>query len=111
MILHANEAVDLLRDKSWDDLAHDRVLSLAIVRLLEIVGEAANRIPRDTQAKYPQIPWPQMISLRNRLVHGYDAVDLDIVWVTVTQDMPPLIDALNAILAEQEASPPDASRA
>lgn len=111
MISHASEAVELLGDKTPAALASDRVLSLALVRLLEVVGEAATRIPRNVQTQNPQIPWPQIISLRNRVIHGYDSVDLDVVWVIITRDLPPLIDTLNAILAEQEARPPDASRA
>jgi len=108
MVSHASEAVELLGDKTDVDLANDRVLSLALVRLLEVVGEAANRIPRDVRAQYPQLPWSQMISLRNRVNHGYDSVDLEIVWAIIAHDLPPLINALDAILVEQETRPPDA---
>jgi uncharacterized protein with HEPN domain len=75
-------------------------LELALTRLLEIVGEAANRLSEDTRGKYAQIPWPQIIGLRNRLVHGYDAVDLDILWDIARQDLPPLIAALERIVEE-----------
>ncbi len=74
------------------------MLNLALVRLLEIIGEAANRIPNDEQAQYPQIPWAQVVSLRNRLIHGYDSVDFDILWQIVSQDLPPLIAALETIV-------------
>ncbi len=111
MVSHASEAVELLGEKTPEALADDRVLSLALVRLLEVVGEAANRIPRDVQAQYPRIPWSQIISLRNRVIHGYDSVDLDIVWVIITQDLPLLINALNGILDDLETGPHDASRA
>ena len=110
MVSHASEAVELLGDKTDVDLANDRVLSLALVRLLEVVGEAANRIPRDVRAQYPQIPWSQTISLRNRVIHGYDSVDLAIVWAVIKHDLPPLIEDLDAILVEQETNPPDAPR-
>lgn len=80
------------------DLDSDRKLNLSLVRLLEIIGEAANRIPVHDRAKYPQIPWPQLVSLRNRLIHGYDSVDFDILWQIVTQDLPALVDELEKIV-------------
>ena len=80
MLDHANEAVALAQGRTRADLDSDRLLELALVRLLEIVGEAANRVPQGVRAMYPDIPWPQIVALRNRLIHGYDAVDLDILW-------------------------------
>jgi uncharacterized protein with HEPN domain len=77
------------------------LLNLALVRLLEIVGEAASRISPALCACHPEIPWPQIISLRNRLIHGYDSVDFDIMWQIITADLPPLILALEAILASE----------
>ena len=62
------------------DLDADRTLSLATLRCLEIVGEAASHIPASLRQQHPQIPWPQIIGMRNRLVHGYDLVDYDIIW-------------------------------
>ena len=94
MLDHAREATTLMQDRSRADLTTDRVLNLALVRLLEIVGEAANRIPAEVQDRYIDIPWREIIGLRNRLVHGYGAIDLDIVWRVITADLPPLIDAL-----------------
>jgi uncharacterized protein with HEPN domain len=98
---HAKEAVALIHERSRADLNTDRVLSLALVRLLEIVGEAANRLPHDVQDRHPDIPWAEIIGLRNRLIHGYGAIDLDIVYRIITDDLPPLIAALDeAIRAE-----------
>ena len=54
-------------------------LKLALVRLLEIIGEAASRVPKEERALYPTLPWVQLVGLRNRLIHGYDTVDLDIL--------------------------------
>jgi uncharacterized protein with HEPN domain len=98
MLDHAKEAISLARGKTRSDLDADRMLNLALVRLLEIIGEAANRIPREEQAQHPQIPWTQVISMRNRLIHGYDSVDFDILWQIVSQDLPPLIAALESIV-------------
>jgi uncharacterized protein with HEPN domain len=75
---HAQEALTLLSGKSQADLQTDRVLSLAVVRPLEILGEAARRVPSEVQQVHPSIPWSYIIGMRNRLIHGYDRVDLDI---------------------------------
>jgi uncharacterized protein with HEPN domain len=99
MLDYSREAVGLLRDRKRADLDSDRTLGLAILRCVEIVGEAASRVPVDTKQCYQNIPWPQIIGMRNRLVHGYDIVDYDIVWSTVTQDLPPLIAELEKILS------------
>jgi uncharacterized protein with HEPN domain len=84
--------------KTRDDLQTDRMLNLALVRLLEIVGEAASRTPPDERAQYPEIPWSQIVGLRNRLIHGYDSVDLEILWQIVNRDLPPLIAVLEQIV-------------
>ena len=97
MLGYAREAQTLSAGKKRADLNDDRLLDLALTRLLEVIGEAANRVPPDIQAQYPAIPWSQMVGLRNRLIHGYDAVDLDILWQIISQDLPPLIITLEEI--------------
>jgi uncharacterized protein with HEPN domain len=96
---HAREAMDLARGKTRKDLDEERVLNLALVRLLEIIGEAANRVPATDRERYAQIPWEQIIGLRHRLIHAYDRVDFDILWQIVTRDLPPLVAELEKILA------------
>jgi len=100
MLDHAREAIALTQGKTRGDLDSDRLLELALIRLLEVVGEAANRVPEEECAFYPEIPWPQIIGLRHRLIHGYDAVDLDILWQIIAVDLPPLVSALETILAQ-----------
>ena len=100
MLNHAREAIELLGDASADDLANDRVTQLALQKLLEVVGEAANRTSAATQESYPQIAWPQIIGVRNRLVHGYDVVDLDILRDIVQNELPLLIEQLTSIVGE-----------
>ena len=99
MLDHAREAVAMATGKTREDLDTDRKLNLALVRLLEIVGEAANRTPADERAKYREIPWAQIVGLRNRLIHGYDSVDFEILWQIINHDLPPLIDALERIVS------------
>jgi uncharacterized protein with HEPN domain len=98
MLDHAKEAVAMVRGKTRVDLDTDRQLNLSLVRLLEIVGEAAGRVPPEERALNPDIPWPEIVGLRNRLIHGYDSVDFDILWQIVSDDLPPLIAALEKAL-------------
>jgi uncharacterized protein with HEPN domain len=93
MLDHANEAVAMTQGKTRAQLDSDRKLNLSLVRLLEIVGEAAGRVPAKERARHPDIPWPEIVGLRNRLIHGYDSVDFDILWQIVSDDLPPLIVA------------------
>jgi uncharacterized protein with HEPN domain len=103
MLDHAQEAVGFIQGKRREDLNTDRMRTLALTRLLEVIGEAAARMPAEVAAAHPQIPWAQIVALRNRLIHGYDNVDLDILWKILTDDLPPLIAALQAILASESA--------
>jgi uncharacterized protein with HEPN domain len=102
MLEHSREAITLTRGKTRADLDSDRVLSLALVRLLEIVGEAAGRVSDETRAHEPEIPWPQIIGLCNRLIHRYDAVDYDILWQIITDDLPALVAMLETALSSKE---------
>ena len=98
MLSHAREAVAMTQGKARADLNSDRQLNLALVRLLEIVGEAAARVPVEEREKCPQIPWLDIVRLRNRLIHGYDSVDFDILWQIVQDDLPRLIQALEGLV-------------
>jgi uncharacterized protein with HEPN domain len=101
MLEAAREAVELSRGRSRGDLATQRLVELALTRLVETVGEAASRIPKEIQGRSPDIPWTQIVTMRHRLVHGYDAVDPDLLWSTVTEDLPALIPLLERVLAER----------
>ena len=100
---YAEEAVNISRGKIREDLDHDRILNLALTRLLEVIGEAANRVPIEIQEKYPQLPWLQMIGLRNRLIHGYDSVDFDVLWSVIQKDLPDLIRNLSEIISNEKS--------
>jgi uncharacterized protein with HEPN domain len=90
----------LLGGSIREELAANRVLQLALTQSVEIIGEAANRMSQPTQSRHPEIPWLQIIGMRNRLVHGYDVIDFDLLWDTITTDLPPLIDALQEIVGD-----------
>ncbi len=91
---HVAEAVALAEGKTRADLETDRLLNLSLVRLLEIVGQSAARVSEETQRAYPEIPWRDIAGLRDRLLHGYDTVDLDILWHIVHDDLPPLVERI-----------------
>lgn len=98
MLQHTVEVISLTSEQTKDGLEQDRVLSLAIVRLLEIVGEAATRVSSEKRQESPQIPWNQIISLRNRLIHAYDSVDMDILWQILSGDLPVLMSELQELI-------------
>lgn len=102
ILVHAREAVTISEGKTRPDLDRDRLLNLALTRLVEIIGEAANRVPEEIRAQYSHLPWLQMIGARNRLIHGYDRVDFDILWRIVKNDLPGLIQQLESILGHDE---------
>ena len=102
MLDHAREASSLFEGRTRADLDSDRLLNLSLVRLLEVVGEAAHRIPTEKRVDYPQIPWVEVIGLRHRLIHGYDRVDFDILWNILKDDLPALIENLESALQEEE---------
>lgn len=95
----AIEAISFATNQSRESLDGDRMLTLALVKEIEIIGEAAGRISAECRAKYPQVPWVQIIGMRNRLTHAYFEVDLDIVWEVVTGDLPSLVMELEKIIA------------
>lgn len=104
MLEHALEALSFVDGKSRSALDSDRLLNLSLVRLMEILGEAANRIPRDYHRKHPEIDWPDVISFRNRPIHVYDEIDYDILWQVLMDDLPPLIAELQRLLMDDERS-------
>lgn len=95
---YARKVVAFTSTRCREDLENDEVFSLAITRLVELIGEAASKYPKELQEGYPQIPWPKIIGTRNRLIHGYDFIDYDILWNAVTTNIPQLLNELEKIL-------------
>ncbi len=94
MLDAAREALSFAEGKARRDLDQDRMFVLALVKCIEIIGEAATKVGPETREAYPQVPWPAVVTMRHRLIHAYYDMDLDRVWDTVTEDLPPLIAAL-----------------
>lgn len=99
MLDAAREARGFAASRSRSDLDRDRQLLLALVKDVEIIGEAASRVSADTRMEWPDIPWQDIVAMRHRLTHGYFDIDPDIVWSTVTDDLPPLIEQLERAVA------------
>jgi uncharacterized protein with HEPN domain len=98
----AEEALSFVNNRTREDLDRDRMLSLALVRLIEIMGEAANHVSESCQAKYFQIPWRQIVGMRNRIIHAYFDVDLDIIWQVITQDLGSLLSEVQKAIKDLE---------
>jgi uncharacterized protein with HEPN domain len=94
----AKEAASFIQEEERASLDVDRKLVLALMKSIEIIGEAATKITKECQEDLSQIPWPNIIGMRNRLIHAYFDVNLEILWKTVTEDLPGLIDELEKIL-------------
>ena len=100
MLDAAKEAQSFMKGKNRGDLDANRMLVLSVLRLVEVIGEAASQVSKECQEKYPEIPWGLIVAMRNRLVHAYFDVDLDRVWSTMQDDLPPLIAQLEKIIPE-----------
>lgn len=93
----AKEAVSFAQNKTRKSLDKNRMLVLSLVKDVEIIGEAATSVSKECREKYAEIPWRSLIGMRNRLIHAYFDINLDVVWQTVTEDIPTLIAALEKI--------------
>lgn len=93
------KAVELASGRTRVDLDADELFRLAMTRLLEVIGEAATRVSPATRDHHPQIPWLSIAGMRNRLIHGYDVVDCDILWRVLQEDLPALIPQLEHVVA------------
>ncbi|MDE2058711.1 MAG: DUF86 domain-containing protein [candidate division NC10 bacterium] len=83
---------------SYDQFCEDAKTLKAVMWNLTIIGEAARHIPPTVEAAYPEIPWPQIRGMRNRIVHGYEQIDWEIVWKAVQEELPPLVPLFEKIL-------------
>ncbi len=104
MLDNARRALSLVGHRSRAEFEADWVAGLALIRLFEVIGEAATRVSPEARNQSAEIPWRSIIGMRNRLIHGYDVVDPDAVWRAVREDLPPLIEQLERALKAQDGS-------
>ena len=103
-ILDAIDSIEnFVKDVSLDNFKEDRKTHFAVIRAFEIIGEAANNAYNGLKDKYPQIPWRQMVTMRNKIIHEYFGVDLESVWNTIEQDLPELKSHMLKLKAELTA--------
>ncbi len=102
--LMARDALQFTEDMDYETFRKDRKSQLAVVRCLEVIGEAAKRLSNTFRNNHPSIPWSSMAGMRDVLIHAYDRVDLERVWTTLREDLPPLIKALDSIVPAETDS-------
>ena len=102
MLDAAREALSFVKGRTSEDLTRDRMLLLAVVKDIEIIGEAASRISPECRAEAREIPWAKVVGIRNRLTHAYFDLDLPIIWSTLTMDLPELIGELERVLSGEK---------
>lgn len=98
MLEAARQATSFIEGRKRSHLDTDIQLRLALLRALEVIGEAANKVTPQTRASYPEVPWQKVVGIRNHLIHVYFDVDLDIVWKTAAESLPELVPMLQAIV-------------
>jgi len=95
----SREAIIFAERRSREDLDRDRMFNLSLVRLLEVIGEAARGISEEYRSAHPEIAWRNMAGMRDRLIHGYFDINLDVVWQTVSEDLPLLVGQIEKVLS------------
>jgi uncharacterized protein with HEPN domain len=97
-----DDAMSFVRDMKYEDFEKDRKTIYAVIRAIEIIGEAVKKIPDKVKEDYPQIPWKDMAGMRDKLIHEYFGVDLRRVWNTIKRDIPKLKPQFEKILKDFE---------
>ncbi|MBE0617428.1 MAG: DUF86 domain-containing protein [Proteobacteria bacterium] len=101
-MIDAAEAVgQFVAGRRREELDRDRMLLFAIVRAIEVIGEAAAKVSAETRVASPAIPWGAIVGMRNRLIHGYFDIDTELVWVTATQEVVALLDHLRPLVQDR----------
>lgn len=99
----AKQLAEYVHGHQREDLARDPLLRDGLIRQIEIIGEAASQLSQDFKARFPQVPWPDVVGMRHRLIHAYFNVNLDLVWEAAVRDAPELLRALSPVLDEGDS--------
>ena len=103
ILASARRILEYVAGKSLQDFRANVQCQDAVIRRFEIIGEAAKRVSASMRNRHPTVPWKEMSRMRDRVIHGYETVDWQIVWQTIEQDLPRLITALDAILQDLQS--------
>ena len=95
---NAQRVLTAMQSRSRSDISTDEMLQAALIRWMEVIGEAARRVPNEFRERYPGVPWRQTTDLRNVLIHDYDTIDLDLLWRIIQERLPALLEQLQAII-------------
>ncbi len=101
MIESSEEALHFAKNRQREDLDQDRMLTLALIKAIETVGEAASKLSPEFLAQHPEFPWSSIVGMRHKLIHAYFEVNLDMVWHTTVNELLPLIEAVKEIIASE----------
>jgi len=102
ILIAARKALTFVEGMTWEAFAESELHQSAVIRLLEIIGEAAAHVSHSTREAHPNIPWPEMIGMRHRLIHEYFRVDLRVVWETVQRDLPQVIALIEPLVPPED---------
>ena len=91
---------DFTKGMKFEEFIEDRKTINAVVRSLEVIGEATKKIPNDMRTEYPDIPWKRMAGMRDKLIHDYFGVDLEIVWEVVKTELPPIEPLIQRVIID-----------
>jgi len=103
IITACSRVIDYTRGASRSDMGRNHQLASACCYQIAVIGEAVKRLSQTTRAEHPEIPWRDIAGMRDRLIHGYDSVDFDELWKTVTEDIPVLLEQIRKIQAERQS--------
>ena len=102
MLENANRAIQFTEGMNFESFSKDEKTIYAVIRAVEIIGEATRNIPEEIRAKYPEIPWRDASNMRNKLVHRYFGINIEVIWQTLNEDLPMLATTLQEIIRREE---------